>query len=305
MKAVRIHQYGGPEVLSLDDAAQPEPGAGQVLVRIRAAGVNPADWKIREGQFKEFLPLQFPAILGFDFAGEVVTSGPGASGFKQGDPVYGTAMGTYAEFVAARMEEVALKPASMSYVEAASVPVAGQTAWQALFDVGGLGAGKRVLIHGATGGVGSFAVQLAKARGVSVIGTGSERNQEYLRELGVDEPIDYKKTKFEDVARDVDVVFDTQGGETQQRSWQVLKKGGVLVSIVQQPSEEEAARYGVKGVFLGRQPSTEQLVEIAKLADAGKFKTKVDTVLPLSEARRAQELSQSGHARGKIVLTVA
>ena len=305
MKAVRIHQYGGPEVLSLDDAAQPEPGAGKVLVRIRAAGVNPADWKIREGQFKEFLPLQFPAILGFDFAGEVVTSGPGASGFKQGDPVYGTAMGTYAEFVAARMEEVALKPASMSYVEAASVPVAGQTAWQALFDVGGLGAGKRVLIHGATGGVGSFAVQLAKARGVSVIGTGSERNQEYLRELGVDEPIDYKKTKFEDVARDVDVVFDTQGGETQQRSWQVLKKGGVLVSIVQQPSEEEAARYGVKGVFLGRQPSTEQLVEIAKLADAGKFKTKVDTVLPLSEARRAHELSQSGHARGKIVLTVA
>ena len=305
MKAVRIHQYGGPEVLRLDDAAQPEPGAGQVLVRIRAAGVNPADWKIREGQFKEFLPLQFPAILGFDFAGEVVALGPGASGFKQGDPVYGTAMGTYAEFVAARMEEVALKPASMSYVEAASVPVAGQTAWQALFDVGGLGAGKRVLIHGATGGVGSFAVQLAKARGVSVIGTGSERNQEYLRELGVDEPIDYKKTKFEDVARDVDVVFDTQGGETQQRSWQVLKKGGVLVSIVQPPSEEEAARYGVKGVFLGRQPSTEQLVEIAKLADAGKFKTKVDTVLPLSEARRAHELSQSGHARGKIVLTVA
>jgi len=305
MKAVRIHQYGGPEVLSLDDAAQPEPGAGQVLVRIRAAGVNPADWKIREGQFKEFMPLQFPAILGFDFAGEVVALGPGASGFKQGDPVYGTAMGTYAEFVAARMEEVALKPASMSYVEAASVPVAGQTAWQALFDVGGLGAGKRVLIHGATGGVGSFAVQLAKARGVSVIGTGSERNQEYLRELGVDEPIDYKKTKFEDVARDVDVVFDTQGGETQQRSWQVLKKGGVLVSIVQPPSEEEAARYGVKGVFLGRQPSTEQLVEIAKLADAGKFKTKVDTVLPLSEARRAHELSQSGHARGKIVLTVA
>jgi len=305
MKAVRIHQYGGPEVLSLDDAAQPEPGKGQVLVRIHAAGVNPADWKIREGQFKDFMPLQFPAILGFDFAGEVVAPGPGASGFKQGDPVYGTAMGCYAEFVAARMEEVALKPTSMSYVEAASVPVAGQTAWQALFDVGGLSAGKRVLIHGASGGVGSFAVQLARARGVFVIGTGSEQNQKYLRELGVDEPIDYRKTKFEDVVRDVDVVFDTQGGETQQRSWQVLKKGGVLVSIVQPPSEEEAAKHGAKGVFLGRQPSTEQLQEIAKLADAGKFKTRVDTVLPLSEARRAHELSQSGHARGKIVLTVA
>jgi len=304
MRAVRIHEYGGPEVLRVEDVTRPEPGAKQVLVGVHAAGVNPADWKIRAGLFKDFMSLQFPAILGFDFSGEIEALGPGVTNFKKGDQVYGTAMGTYAEFVAANIAEVALKPASLDDVQAASVPVSAQTAWQALFDVGGLTSGKRVLIHGAAGGVGSFAVQLAKARGIHVIGTGSEKNQEYLRQLGVDEPIDYRKTKFEDVARDVDVVFDTQGGETQQRSWGVLKKGGVLVSIVQPPSEAEATKYGAKGVFLGRQPSAEQLVEIGKLADAGKFKTRVDTVLPLADVRRAHELSQSGHAQGKIVLTV-
>ena len=304
MKAVRIHQYGGPEVLAVEDAALPVPAAAQVLVRVHAAGVNPADWKIRAGLFKDFMPLQFPAILGFDFAGEIESVGPGVKDFTKGEQVYGTAMGTYAEYVAANIAEVAPKPASLDYVQAASIPVAAQTAWQALFDMGGLTAGKRVLIHGAAGGVGSSAVQLARARGAYVIATGSEHNQDYLRQLGVDQPIDYRKARFEDVARDVDVVFDTQGGETQQRSWQVLRKGGVLVSVVQPPSEEEAAKHGVKGVFLGRQPSAQQLVEIAKLIDAGKFKTRVDAVMPLADVRRAHELSQTGHVRGKIVLTV-
>ena len=303
MKAVRIHAYGGPEVLTVEDVPRPEPGTGQVLVRIRAAGVNPADWKIRAGYFKDFMPLQLPAILGFDFSGEIEAAGPGVTSFRKSGLVYGTAMGTYAEYVAANLAEIALKPASLDFVQAASIPVAAQTAWQALFDAGGLAAGGKVLIHGAAGGVGSFAVQLAKAKGVYVIGTGSEQNQEYLKQLGVDEPVDYRKTRFEDVARNVDVVFDTQGGETQQRSWQVLKRGGVLVSIVQQPSQEEAAKYGAKAVFLGRQPNAQQLVEFARLADAGKLKTSVDAVMPLAEARRAQELSQTGHARGKIVLT--
>lgn len=305
MKAVRIHQYGGPEVLIVEEVARPEPGTGQVLVRVHAAGVNPADWKIRAGLFKDFMPLQFPAVLGFDFSGEIEAVGPGGTNFKKGDQAYGTAVGTYAEYVAPNVAEVALKPASLNYVQAASIPVSAQTAWQALFDAGGLTAGMRVLIHGAAGGVGSFAVQLAKARGIYVIGTGSDRNQDYLKQLGVDQPVDYRKTKFEDVARDVDVVFDTQGGETQQRSWRVLKKGGVLVSVVQPPSEEEARKYGVKGVFLGRQANAEQLVEIARLADAGKFKTRVDAVMPLADVRRAHELSQTGHAQGKIVLTVA
>jgi len=303
MKAVRIHQYGGPEVLTLEDVPRPEAGAGEVLVAIRASGVNPADWKIRAGLFKDFMPLRFPVILGFDFAGEVEGVGAGVTGFKRGDAVYGTAMGTYAEYVAAKVAEVGLKPRTVDFVKAATIPVAAQTAWQALFDVGGLEAGKKALIHGAAGGVGSIAVQLAKAKGATVAATASGRNQEYLKQLGVDQPIDYEKTRFEDVVKDADVVFDTQGGETQQRSWKTLKKGGVLVSIVEPPSEAEAARVGAKGVFLGRQPNADQLVEIAKLVDAGRIQIAVEAVLPLADARKAQELSQTGHVRGKIVLT--
>jgi len=303
MKAIRIHQYGGPEVLTLDEVPRPEPGPGQVLVRVHAAGVNPADWKVRAGDFQKFMPLQFPAILGFDFSGEVEAVGPGVTAFSKGAQIYGTAMGTYAEYVAAKVAEFALKPRTLDYVQSASIPVSAQTAWQSLFDAGGLTAGQTVLIHGATGGVGSFAVQFAKAKGAHVLGTASGRNQAYLRELGVDQPIDYETTKFETVAHDVDVVFDTQGGSTQQRSWQVLKKGGALVSIAQEPSQEEAAKYGVRGVYVGQQPNPAELAEIAQLIDAGKVKTTVEVVLPLAEARRAQELSQSGHTRGKIVLT--
>jgi NADPH:quinone reductase-like Zn-dependent oxidoreductase len=303
MKAVRIYQYGGPEVLTLEDIPQPTPGPGQVLVRIRAAGVNPADWKIRAGLFKDFMPLELPAILGFDFSGEIESLGSGVTQFKKGDPVFGTANGTYAEYVGAGLAEVALKPTSLDHVHAASVPVSAKTAWQALFDAGGLTAGGKVLIHGAAGSVGGFAVQLAKAKGSHVYGTASGRNQAYLKELGADEPIDYETTRFEDVARDVDVVLDTQGGQTQQRSFAVLKKGGILVSIAQPPSQEEAAKYGVRATFMGSQPNVEQLTEIARLVDAGKLKTTVEAVLPLEDARHAQELSQAGHVRGKIVLT--
>lgn len=178
------------------------------------------------------------------------------------------------------------------------------TTWQALFKVAGLKAGQELLVHGAAGGLGIFAVQFANAKGARVIGTASGPNQSFLRELGVDEPIDYAKTKFEDVAHDVDVVLDTQGGDTQQRSWKVLKKGGVLVSVVQPPAAEEAAKYGVKSVMFRRQPNTGELSEIAKLIDSGTVKVVVETVLPLAEARRAAELSQAGHARGKIVLKV-
>jgi NADPH:quinone reductase-like Zn-dependent oxidoreductase len=181
----------------------------------------------------------------------------------------------------------------------------GLTAWQALFDTAGLNKGQRVLIHGAAGGVGSFAVQLAKWKGAHVIGTASGRNQAFLRELGVDEPIDYEKTRFEDVVHDVDVVLDTLGGDTQKRSWEVLKKGGILVSIVAPPSAEEAAKHGVRSAFFSAQPSSSQLSEIAKLVDAGKLKPVVETVLPLSEARRAHELNETGHTRGKTVLRVA
>lgn len=303
MKAVRIHQYGGPEVLTLDDIPRPAPGPGQVLVRIRAAGVNPIDWKIRAGFMKDVMPLELPVTLGFDFSGEIESPGPGVTQFKNGDPVYGTANGTFAEYVVAGLAEVAPKPASIDHVHAASIPVSAKTAWQALFDVGGLTAGGKALIHGAAGSVGSFAVQLARAKGIYVYGTASGRNQAYLKELGVDEPIDYQTTKFEDVARDVDFVLDTQGGETQQRSFAVLKKGGILVSIVQPPAQEEAAKHGVRATFFGSQPNVEQLKEIARLIDAGQLKTTIEAVLPLEDAGRALDLSQTGHGRGKIVLT--
>src|SRR5213596_3737649 len=199
----------------------------------------------------------------------------------------------------------ALKPKSIDHVHAAAIPVGAVTAWRALFDAAGLKKDQKVLIHGAAGGVGSFAVQLAKWKGSHVIGTASTRNQAFLRQLGVDEPVDYEKTRFEDVVHDVDVVFDPIGGETQKRSWKTLKKGGILVSIVAPPSEGEAKKYGVRSVFLSAKGGSSLLAELATLVDSGKIKPMVEKVLPLSEARHAHELNETGHARGKIVLKVA
>ena len=311
MKAVRIHQYGGPEVLSFEEIQRPTPGAGELLIKVRAAAVNPGDWKVREGYLKEYFPLSLPATIGADFSGTVEATGPGVTLFKRGDEVYSynsdlTKSGAYAEYTLANESEVALKPKSVDHVHAAAIPVGSQTAWQALFDTAKLRAGQKVLIHAAAGGVGMFAVQFAKAKGAYVIGTASGKNQAFLRELGVDEAIDYEKTRFEDAVHDVDVVFDTIGGEVQERSWKVLKKGGSLISIVAPPSAEQAAKYGVRASFyvLSR-ANPANLAEIASLVDSGRVKTVVDTILPLDEARRAHELSAQGHVRGKIVLKVA
>ena len=237
--------------------------------------------------------------------------GSGVTKFKKGDEVYArpdaarNGKGTYAEYVVAKETEAALKPKSVDHVHAAAIPVVALTAWQALFDKAGLSKSQRILIHGAAGGVGSFAVQLAKWKGAHVIGTASGRNQAFLRELGVDEPIDYERTRFEDVVHDVDVVLDTLAGDIQNRSWKVLKKGGILVSIVAPPSADEVAKHSVRSAFFSAHPSSSQLSEIAKLVDAGKLKSVVETVLPLSDARRAHELNETGHARGKTVLKVA
>lgn len=306
MKAVRIHAYGGPDVLVYEDVERPAPAAGEVLVRIHAAGVNPADWKVREGYFKAFSNEPLPRILGGDIAGVVESVGSDVTSFKAGDEVYGMtgASGGYAEYVAVAAGNLALKPRSLDFVQAAAVPVGALTAWQALFDTAGLSAGQRVLIHAAAGGVGSFAVQLAKAKGAYVIGTASGRNTQFLHDLGVDQVVDYTSTRFEDEVHAVDVVFDTIGGETQERSWQVLKPGGFLVSIVQPPSPETAAARSVRAAVLYAQPDAAELAEIATLIDAGQVKVQVETVLPLTAARQAQELSQSGHTRGKIVLKV-
>jgi NADPH:quinone reductase-like Zn-dependent oxidoreductase len=308
MKAVRIHQYGGPEVLVFDDAPRPVPGLGEVLIKVHAAGVNPVDWKIRAGYMKEFRPYTFPLILGWDLSGVVEAIGPGAGKFKVGDEVYSrpdiSRNGAYAEYIAVKESEAAFKPRLIDHIHAAAIPLACLTAWQAIFDTAGLSAGQKILIHAAAGGVGSFAVQLAKWKDAYVIGTASGRNQSFLRDMGVDEPIDYEKMRFEDLVHDVDVVFDTIGGDIQKRSWMVLKKGGILVSIAASPKAEEAARGGVRQAFIFMTPNGSELTEIAGLVDSGKLKPIVETVLPLADARRAHELSQTGHTRGKIVLRV-
>jgi NADPH:quinone reductase-like Zn-dependent oxidoreductase len=311
MKAVRIHNYGGPEVLQYEDAPSPRPAFGEVLIRVHAAGVNPADWKIREGHLQQLVQHNLPFILGWDVSGVIDDVGPGAVAaghFTKGDEVFSrpdsSRDGAYAEYIVVRESEVALKPKSLHHIYAAAVPLAGLTAWQALFDVAQVKRGQRVLIHGGSGGVGHFAVQFAKWKGAHVIATASKKNQELLRKIGVDQPIDYTTQRFEQVAKNVDLVLDTIGGETQERSWDILKKGGLLASVVQPPDAEKAKEFGVRGAFVQSQPNGKELTEIAALIDSGNLKVVLDRILPLSEARRAHVLSQGGHARGKIVLRV-
>jgi NADPH:quinone reductase-like Zn-dependent oxidoreductase len=308
VKAIRIHNYGGPGALQYENAPRPIAQAGEVLIRVHATSVNPIDWKVRAGYMRGLIPHSFPLIPGWDVSGVIEELGSKASRFKKGDEVYSlpdhTRDGAYAEYIVVRESEVALKPSSLHHVRAGAVPLAALTAWQALFDSAQLQPGQRVLIHGAAGGVGHFAVQLAKWKGAHVIGTASAKNHEMLYGLGADELIDYTTERFEDVARNIDVVLDTIGGETQERSWQVLKKGGILVSLVQPPSENKAKKHGVRGIRLGARPNGQELAEIAKIIDAGKLAPVINRILPLSEARRAHELSQSDHTHGKIVLRV-
>jgi NADPH:quinone reductase-like Zn-dependent oxidoreductase len=308
MKAVCIYSYGGPDVLVYEDAPRPHPAEGEVLVRIHAAGINPVDWKIREGHLKEMLHHSFPLVLGWDLSGVVESLGPATHRFKVGDAVFSrpdiARDGAYAEFIVVKESDLALKPKSLDHIHAAALPLAGLTAWQTLFDAGGLTAGQRVLIHAAAGGVGHVAVQLAKWKGAHVIGTASAKNHAFLRKLGVDQVVDYDTEKFEDVVQPVDVVLDPMGGETQARSWKVLKRGGILVSIASPPDAEIATKHGVRQAFVFTQPNAGQLAEIAALADAEKLKVIVETILPLSDATRGQEMSERGHGRGKIVLRV-
>jgi NADPH:quinone reductase-like Zn-dependent oxidoreductase len=308
MKAVCIYSYGGPDVLVYEDAPCPHPGDGEVLVKVHAAGINPVDWKIREGHLREMLHHTLPLILGWDVSGVVEALGTNITRIKLGDEVFSrpdiSRDGAYAEFIVIRESELALKPKSIDHIHAAALPLAGLTAWQTLFDAGGLAAGQRVLIHAAAGGVGTFAVQLAKWKEACVIGTASEHNHDFLRKLGVDQVVDYERERFEDVVQPVDIVLDTMGGEIQERSWKVLKRGGILISVVSPPSAETASALGVRQAFVFIRPDATQLAQLAKLADADKIKAIVETILPLSDATRGQELSQRGHTRGKIVLRV-
>ena len=288
MKAVRIHAFGGPEELRYEDARTPEPAADEMLVRVHAVGVNPVDWKIREGHLGKF-PL--PVIMGRDFSGTVEALGENVRDFHVSDEVFGeTAFGTYSEYTLAKPSQSAHKPPALDHVHAAALPVAALTAWQALFDVAGLRANQKALIHAASGGVGGFAVQFAKMKGAYVIGTTSAENADYVRELGADEVIDYQTARFEDAVREADFVFDTIGGETQARSWQVLKRGGVLVSIVEPVSAERAAAAGVRGVFMVQEARGDRMAQIAEFVAEGRIKVDIAQVLPLSDrARKPQD----------------
>jgi NADPH:quinone reductase-like Zn-dependent oxidoreductase len=307
MKAVVIHEYGGPEALKYEDIPRPEPKDDELLIRVIAAGVNPVDGMVRSGMFGG--NREFPIILGGDVAGIVEKVGSKITKFKAGDPVFAYVSlnnsGGYAQYALATERELAPKPKSLTYVEAAAVPIVAITAWQALVDKAKLSAGQIVLIHGGSGGVGSFAIQIAKARGAKVIATASTRNQDFLKELGADVAIDYTKQKFEDVSKDVDVVLDSIGGDTLDRSYGVVKKGGIIVSLVARPKEAELEKHGIRGATLNAEPDSEALAEIGKLIDDKKIKAIVSQTFPLSEARKAQEQVATGHTRGKIVLKIA
>jgi len=307
MKAVRFHEYGGPEVLKYEDAPKPEPAPGELLIRVHATSVNPVDWKVREGHMKGMMNYTLPLIPGWDVSGVVEAAGPGTA-TKPGAEVYSkpdlSRNGTYAEYVVAKESEVAAKPKSIDHITAASIPLAGLTAYQALYDAANLSAGQKLLIHGAAGGVGTFAIQLAKLRGAYIIATASKTNHDFLKALGANECIDYNSTKFEDVVRDADVILDTITGETMERSWACLRKNGILISILEPPKPEKAAAHGVRCHHTFVQSSGAELAELAKLVDSGKLKPVIEKVYPLSEARAAQESNAQGHTRGKIVLRV-
>jgi NADPH:quinone reductase-like Zn-dependent oxidoreductase len=304
MRAVRVDRFGGPETLHIQNVAKPRPGPGEALVRVEATGVNPVDWKFREGFFKD-LPLPFTP--GGDFCGTIAELGPNADGFKTGDIVFGSApgsVGAEAEFLAIPVKYIALKPRTLEPVEAAGVPLAGMTAWQGIFTHGHLKAGETILILGASGAVGSIAVQLAKIVGARVIGTASGESVGRLRELGCDEPVDYENLRFEDAARGVDLCLDLVGGEFQQRAFATVKRGGRIVSAVQEPDAALSRRRGITAELFHMKPDAAQLRELAMKIDAGQLKVAVAKVLPLERAAEAEELNRLHEVQGKIVLKV-
>ena len=305
MRVVQIHQYGGLAEMCLEKIAIPEPGEGEVLIKIFATGVNPLDWKIREGYLAEIIPHKLPLTLGWDFAGEVVSLGENARKWNIGDAVYArpdfSKNGAYAEYIVVSEGEIAAKPKTLSWQKAAAVPLVTLTAWQALKDIAGVKQGDRVLIHAGAGGVGIAAIQLAKQAGATVYTTSSSKNIDFLKELGADEVIDYTQEDFSKL-ENLDIVFDTIGGKVLEKSWATLKKGASLISVAEIPSEDLAAKYGVLANFCFVQANPEQLAEISTLIDAGKLKIEVDSVYRLEDISQAHQKSESGHTRGKIVI---
>jgi NADPH:quinone reductase-like Zn-dependent oxidoreductase len=309
MKAIVVHQFGGPDVLKYEDVPKPEPKENEMLVRVMAAGVNPVDDGLRSGHYSKYFGPKPPFTPGSDVAGIVEKTGAKISKFNVGDTIYAyldlDRGGGYAEYAITNEKEAAPKPKSLTFEEAAATPIVALTAWQALIDTAKLRPGQTVLIHGGSGGVGTFAIQIAKARGAKVLATASTANQDLLERLGADVAIDYTKQKFEDVAKDVDVVLDCVGKDTLQRSYGVLKKGGFLVTIVATPDPAELAKHGIGGSSLSVAPNSDELAEIGKLIEQNRIKVVVSQTLPLTEAAKAQEQAATRHTRGKIVLKVS
>lgn len=299
MQAVSMHETGAPDVLRMEEVPRPEPDDGEVLIAVRAASVNPIDWKHRRGLAQK----QLPAVLGADVSGTVEASR--AEGFAEGDEVFGlAASGGYAELATAPAAAIAKKPAGVTHEQAAAIPVAGLTAWQALFDRGGLERGQSALIAGAAGGVGHFAVQFAKAAGARTIGTGSARNRDFVLGLGASDYVDYTQQDVAEAVSDLDLAFDTVGGETTRSLVPTLREGGILVTIAGAPPEEAAAERGARTELLVMSPRSDQLIRIAELVAAGDVRVEIAETLPLTDVHGAHELSESGRTRGKIVLTV-
>ena len=305
MRAIQVRKYGGPEELKLEVRSRPEPQAGEALLRVHAAGVNPIDWKLCSGSMKDFRPLTFPYTPGIEAAGVVEAVGAGVTAFAAGQAVFGrSADGAYAEYIVIPAEALALKPERLSFAEAATVPVGATTAWRALFEYGDLTAGQRVLIQGAAGGVGLFAVQLAKWRGAHVVATASSANLDFVRDLGADAVIDYTTTRVERVVHGVDLVLDGVGRETLNVSLAALRPGGTLISLAGPPPQEMAQALGVRALMIRAQPSGGLLQKIARMIEDGHLKAVAGKTFPLSAARRAHEYGQRGHGRGRLVLVV-
>ena len=311
MKSAQINKYGSSEVVEINqNTPEPTLSSGKVLVTIKAAGVNPADWKIREGGLQQMISLQFPSTLGMDFSGVIKQVGEGVahSEFKQGDEVYGQAgvvnggSGAFAEMALAKTEGIANKPKRLNHAEAAALPLVGVSAWRALMENIGLSNGQRILIHGGAGGIGSIAIQIAKNLGAYVATTVSANDKEFVQELGADQVIDYKNQNFEDLLHDYDAVFDTVGGETYKRSFKVLKKEGIIVSMLEQPNSELMNQYDIKAIFQFTQADRERLTKLAKWVDQNNIRVNVDRTFSLDEAADALDYQKDVHPRGKVVL---
>jgi len=312
MKSIQISKYGGSDVVDINnDAPIPRVSTDKVLVEVKASGVNPVDWKIREGYFQQMVPLQFPATLGTDFSGVIKELGQNVStNFNIGDEVYGQASllsggsGSFAELALTNINSIAVKPKTLNHIDASSLPLVGASTWQGLVDNIGLSKNQKILIHGGAGGIGTIAIQLAKHLGAYVGTTVKSEDKEFVQQLGADEIVDYTTQNFDDILHDYDAAFDTVGGETYKKSFKVLKNNGTIVSMLEQPDSNLMNQYGVKAIFQFTETTSERLTKLAQWIDQNNVKVNVEKTFPLSETAKALDYQKDNHPRGKVVITI-